>query len=171
MIRRTAHFAALFAALLASAAQAQITFDPPQPLDGIAVVMEGDRLNVGGLVVRLYGIDAPEIGQTCLSRRGETYDCGGVARDMLERLIGARPVQCAVYSVLANDEQIGACSVDGRDLAAAMVIRGWAFPVRSLSSRYEALEGRAQSARAGLWSGRAERPWIWRRRQGSNDTR
>ena len=171
MIRQTALTAALFASLLASAAHAQLTFDPPQPLEGIAVVLEGDRLNVGGLPVRLYGIDAPDIGQTCLSRRGEAYDCGAVARIMLERLIGTRPVQCSIYSVLANDEQVGACAVDGRDLAGSMVIRGWAFPVRSLSNRYEALEARAQSARAGVWSGRAERPWIWRRRQGTDATR
>lgn len=170
MIRTTA-LAAVSAILMMSSARAQISFDPPQPLEGIAIVLEGDRLNVGGLPVRLYGIDAPEIGQTCLSRRGEAYDCGAVARQMLERLIGTRPVQCAIYSVLANDDQVGACSVAGYDLAEAMVVRGWAFPVRSLSSRYESLEGRAQTARAGLWSGRAERPWIWRRRQESDAAR
>lgn len=152
-------------------AQAQITFDPPQPLDGIAVVLEGDRLNVNGLPVRLYGIDAPDLGQTCQSRLGRSYDCGSVARDMLERLVGSEPVQCSIYSILANDDQVGTCSVGGRDLAAAMVYLGWAFPVRSLASRYESLESRAQSARSGMWSGRAERPWIWRRRQGPEETR
>ena len=158
-------------AVWATSVSAQVTFDPPQPLDGIAVVLEGDRLNVNGLPVRLYGIDAPDLGQTCLSRRGERYDCGGVARDMLERLIGTEPVQCSIYSVLANDDQVGTCVANGRDLAAAMVYLGWAFPVRALASRYESLESRAQSARSGLWSGRAERPWIWRRRQGTTETR
>lgn len=158
-------------AVLVLPARAQITYDPPQPLDGIAAVIEGDRLNVSGLTVRLYGIDAPDIGQTCQSRIGRRYDCGRVARDMLERLIGTRPVQCSIYSILANEDQVGACAVDGRDLAASMVLTGWAFPVRSLASRYEALEGRAQSARAGMWSGRAERPWIWRRRQDAAEGR
>lgn len=148
-----------------SAAIGQVTFDPAQPLDGIAVVVEGDRLNVNGLPVRLYGIDAPEIGQTCLSRRGESYDCGATARAILERLIGTRPVQCQIYSVLANDEQVGSCAVGTQDLAATMVLAGWAFPQRALSSRYERLEARAQSARSGLWAGQAARPWIWRRRQ------
>lgn len=166
-IRHLALFAVLIATTLASKAQAQIVYSPAQPLDGIAVVVEGDRLTVNGLPVRLYGIDAPEIGQTCLSRRGESYDCGAVAREVLERLIGTRPVQCSIYSVLASDEQVGSCAVEGRDLAAIMVLSGWAFPQRSLSSRYEILEGRAQSARAGVWAGRAERPWIWRRRQGA----
>lgn len=175
MVRRMRPATALIAAILVlapvSTAGAQISYDPPQPLDGIAIVIDGDRLNVNGLPVRLYGIDAPELGQFCLSSRGQSYDCGAAARSMLEGLIGTRQVQCLIFSVLTNDDQIGACAVDGRDLAAAMVYRGWAFPARSLATRYESLEGRAQAARAGLWSGRAERPWIWRRRQGLGETR
>ena len=175
MVRRMVPATVLMAAALALApavpAEAQIMYDPPQPLDGIAVVIDGDRLNVNGLPVRLYGIDAPDLGQFCLSARGRSYDCGAVARDMLERLIGTRQVQCSIFSVLTNDDQVGACAVDGHDLAAAMVIRGWAFPVPSLATRYESLESRAQSARAGVWSGRAERPWNWRRRQGAEPDR
>lgn len=170
-IRSLAFLAVLIATTLTSASHAQLVYSPAQPLDGIAVVVEGDRLNVNGLPVRLYGIDAPEIGQTCLSRRGEPYDCGVVAREVLDRLIGTSPVQCSIYSILASDEQVGSCAVNGRDLAAIMVLSGWAFPQRSLSSRYEVLEGRAQSARAGFWAGRAERPWIWRRRQETGSRR
>ncbi len=162
---------AVLTVAMASTAWSQIAYDPPQPLDGIAVVIEGDRLNVNGRTVRLFGIDAPELGQTCESGRGTTYDCGAAARDRLERLIGLEPVQCSIYSKLANDDRIGVCTVAGRDLAASMVLTGWAFPVRALSSRYAVLEGRAQSRRAGMWSGRAERPWIWRRRQEMSDGR
>ena len=154
-----------------SSASAQIVYDPPQPLDGIAVVVEGDRLLVNGLPVRLYGIDAPEIGQTCYSRRGAAYDCGSAARDILDRLIASRPVQCSIYSVLASAEQVGICSINGQDLAAVMVRLGWAFPARGLASRYESIEAKAQTSRSGVWSGRAERPWIWRRRQGLPETR
>ncbi len=163
--RHVALLAGLFGLALLPDAEAQIVFSPAQPLDGIAVVVEGDRLNVNGLPVRLYGIDAPEIGQTCLSARGETFDCGAAARNALERLIGTGSVQCSIYSILANKEQVGSCTVGDRDIGAVMVATGWAFPQRSLSSRYERLEARAQSTRAGLWAGRAERPWIWRRRQ------
>ena len=175
MTRNTAHWLAAVAGLivlaLPSAPGAQIAYSPAQPLDGIAIVVEGDRLDVNGLPVRLYGIDAPDIGQTCQSRLGRTYDCGQAAREVLERLIGTRPVQCSIHSVLASEVQVGTCSVGGRDLGATMVLSGWAFPQRSLSGRYEVLEGRAQSARAGMWAGRAERPWIWRRRQAAIDPR
>ena len=169
--RSLALLAILIATTWTTVSHAQLVYSSDQPLDGIAVVVEGDRLNVNGRPVRLYGIDAPEIGQTCLSRRGESYDCGAVAREVLDRLIGTDPVQCSIYSVLASDEQVGSCTVNGRDLAATMVLSGWAFPQRSLSSRYEILEGRAQSARAGFWAGRAERPWIWRRRQETGSER
>lgn len=168
---RAAILASLLGLTLSPAAEGQVVFSPAQPLDGIAVVIEGDRLNVNGLPVRLYGIDAPEIGQTCLSARGQSYDCGNVARNALDRLIGSRTVQCEIYSILANRDQVGTCSVGGRDIAAVMVVSGWAFPQRSLSTRYERLEARAQSVRAGLWAGRAERPWIWRRRQAAQGGR
>lgn len=163
--------AGLLALALPSALTAQISQTPELPLDGIAIAIEGDRLTVNGSSVRLYGIDAPEIGQTCLSRLGRRYDCGGVARAVLEDMIGTRPVQCSIHSVLANDDRIGTCYVEGRDLAGAMVLSGWAYPQRSLSNLYAAEEARAQSARAGLWAGRAERPWFWRRRQGATSSR
>ena len=169
--RRAIILASVIGFTLSSRAGAQIVFSPAQPLDGIAVVVEGDLLNVNGLPVRLYGIDAPEIGQTCVSGRGETYDCGAAARNTLERLIGSGPVQCSIYSILANKDQVGSCTVGDRDIGAVMVASGWAFPQRSLSSRYERLEARAQSVRAGMWAGRAERPWIWRRRQAALNER
>ncbi|NNG04395.1 MAG: thermonuclease family protein [Inquilinus sp.] len=128
--------------------------------------MEGDRMIVNGLPVRLYGIDAPETGQQCRSARGAPFDCGEAARAVLERMIGSSPVQCSIFSVATSGDQIGLCKVGGADLGARMVAGGWAFPQRRLSNRYEAMEARAQSAGAGLWAGLAERPWLWRRRQG-----
>ena len=166
-LRLLAALAGICAMMPSAVSLGQVAFDPAVPLDGIAVVIEGDRLNVNGLPVRLYGIDAPELGQSCLSRRGEPYDCGTAARQVLERLVGTSPVQCSIFSVLENRDQVGTCAVAGRDLGATMVLSGWAFPQRALSDRYESLEGRAQAAKVGLWAGRAERPWIWRRRQGA----
>ena len=174
-MRFPTHCAAVLAGLIGVLppfhAASQVVFSPAQPLDGIAVVVEGDLLNVNGLPVRIYGIDAPEIGQTCRSARGEEFDCGAAARSVLEGLIGTGSVQCEIFSILTNKEQVGTCTSGGRDIGAVMVVTGWAFPQRALSNRYERLEARAQSARAGLWAGRAERPWIWRRRQDTVNSR
>ena len=51
---------------------------------GPARAVDGDTLEVGGEEVRLYGIDAPELHQTC--RRGdEEWSCGAIAARQLAR--------------------------------------------------------------------------------------
>ena len=59
-----------------------------QQLQGAARVVDGDTLRVAGERVRLFGIDAPEIGQPC--RDGG--DCGAQSKAHLEALIGGRDV-------------------------------------------------------------------------------
>ena len=47
------------------------------PCSSIVVVLSNARLQVGGEVVRLSGIDAPEKDQTCKGANGRLYLCGG----------------------------------------------------------------------------------------------
>ena len=56
------------------AANAEIT--------GKAQVIDGDTIEIDGKQIHLYGIDAPEIGQTCWFQRGE-FACGKSARQSL----------------------------------------------------------------------------------------
>ena len=55
-------------------------------LTGKADIVDGDTIKVGGIPVRLYGIDAPEGRQTC-QRDGKTYGCGKQATKALANLI------------------------------------------------------------------------------------
>jgi len=143
-------------------ATAQTEFDPFPEITGPAQVVSGDVLAVAGEVIRIYGIDAPDMGQTCYNARGVAYDCGMGARNFLQYLVGDNEVTCTLYNELAGEMQNGTCRIGSTDLAAVMVVRGWAFSYRSISNRYEQHEALAQSRRAGFWSGRAQRPWIWR---------
>ena len=157
--------AALLTLSASSAAHAQIAYDPFQEVNGLAQVEEGDVLAVGGQPVRLYGIDAPELGQMCSTRRGVPFDCGEAARSILERLIGTAEVSCFIYAGLSDGQSVGRCFVGGADLGLAMVSRGWAYTLPSLSNRYVGAQAEAQARRAGLWSARAQRPWVWRNEQ------
>lgn len=62
-----------------------------QTLTGPARVIDGDTIELQGQKVRLHGVDAPELSQTC-QRKGALYHCGAVALVRLEELIDGRPV-------------------------------------------------------------------------------
>ena len=124
-------------------------------------VIDGDTLEVRGTVIRLYGIDAPELGQAC--RIGErAYDCGQIARTALLDLTAGATVSCKLAPAGAGDSRIGRCFADGYDLSEGMAYTGWALALRPVSERYVAFEERARAARRGLWKGQFVAPWDWR---------
>ena len=168
---RFARLAGLLICLGAAPAAAQVQYDPFQTVEGFVQVVEGDLISVNGALIRLYGIDAPEPGQICYTRTGRAYDCGEASRVMLDRVVGANQVACTVYSQLTTEEQVGRCFIGRTDIATVLVRGGWAFTLPSLSNRYEGAQARAQARRAGVWSGQAARPWVWRSRQRLRDER
>src|SRR5689334_1300076 len=58
-----------------------------------AFVIEGDTIEIPGTRIRLFGIDAPESGQTCETGR-QTYRCGQRAALALDGLLEGRTVRC-----------------------------------------------------------------------------
>src|SRR3954466_2200095 len=134
-------------------------------MSGTGSAMEGDVVSVKGTMVRLRGIDAPDPGQTCRTLRGVEYDCFGAARDQLQSMLDLGPVTCRAREHDRSQHRIGVCRVLGKDLSAAMLVRGWAFAYSSLSADYDGLEARAQARKAGMWAGRVEAPWLWRTRK------
>lgn len=160
-------FVALALAVLPQGiAAAQMTSPDPERIDGHATAISGDRIRINGAELALYGIDAPELEQTCWTARHREYDCGATAREMLTRLLGSDPITCWSYGAGSDTEEVGRCFRGTADLGGIMVMRGWARAQRGLSHRYDAAEARAQMDRAGMWSGSSEAPWVWRARNG-----
>ncbi|NYZ12339.1 thermonuclease family protein [Azospirillum sp. RWY-5-1] len=157
--------------LLATPAAAQTGRSPASPsvpnqrVTGTGIAVEGDLLTVNGRPVRLMGIDAPDPGQTCLTRGGRSYDCFASSTAVLRGLIQGGEVECTVADRDRNGQEMGECRVSGVDLGRAMVLRGWAFAYRSLSPAYQEAEAYAVSRRLGLWAGKVEKPWQWRSRK------
>lgn len=170
---KTAACLALAGALLAIAgnhagapAHAQVAYDPFLTIGGVPEVIDGDRIAVDGRIVRLYGIDAPEVGQICRTARGRPYECGEAAQAMLRRLIGPNDVTCTIYSSPNGmDAMVGRCQAGGVDLGGALVARGWAWRLPSLSDRYGREQSTAQARRRGIWAAPNVPAWIWRARQ------
>ena len=71
----------------------------------------------------MFGIDAPEKGQTC---DGGKWHPGPLATAALVRFISGRPVAChQVDYDRKNDRPVALCFAGGDDLQALMVSAGW----------------------------------------------
>jgi endonuclease YncB( thermonuclease family) len=130
-------------------------------LTGQADIIDGDTIKVGGIPVRLYGIDAPEGRQTC-ERDGRNYACGKQATKALASLIASRSVQCEIVGKDHYGRAVGVCTAGDIELNRTMVREGWALAFVKYSNRYWADQASAEEAKAGLWAGSFAKPWDWR---------
>ena len=131
-------------------------------VSGQARVVDGDSLEIGGARIRLFGIDAPERGQSC-QEGGELWICGGLARLRLEERISQRRVVCVEKDRDRYGRIVAVCRAGGEDLNAWMVSEGWALAYRRYSEAYVDEEAGAKAARVGVWRGDFVPPWDWRR--------
>lgn len=131
-------------------------------ISGSAHVLDGDTLEVRGVRVRLYGIDAPESRQSCRAG-GSLWPCGSEAKRALAGRIGTRRVVCEERDNDSYGRVVAVCSVSGRELNRWMVAEGWAWANRRYSLAYAAEEAQARQASRGVWRGEVMAPWKWRR--------
>ena len=139
------------------------TWAASELIAGRAAVINGDTLEIRGERIRLFGIDAPESGQTCLDATGQSYGCGQKAALVLDARIGEGVVTCERKGTDPYGRMVAVCRVSGEDLGAWMVGLGWALASRAYSTRYVAAEELARSRGLGLWAGQFMPPWARRR--------
>ena len=125
---------------------------------GRASVVDGDTLEIHGERIRLFGIDAPESGQTCLDATGQSYRCGQKAALVLDARIGEGVVTCERKDTDRYGRMVALCRVFSEDLGAWMVGLGWALAYRAFSTRYVPAEDLARSRGLGMWAGRFTPP-------------
>jgi endonuclease YncB( thermonuclease family) len=145
---------AVFLLLAPSVAAADIT--------GKARVVDGDTIWIGETKIRLHGIDAPEMKQTCRTSKGKEQLCGQLAKQALQRLIQGQDITCKGDERDRYGRLIAVCYTGPYDLNAKMVRQGWALAYRRYSMDYVDDENAAKVARKGLWRGEFVPPWEWR---------
>jgi endonuclease YncB( thermonuclease family) len=139
----------------------------PEPFGPNAkiVSIDGDTLRVGdGSEVRLFGVDAPELHQTCKEANGKSWACGRAAKARLTSLIKRGNVQCEEKSKDRFGRVVAVCSAEGvPDLGQALVQQGYAIDLGGPPGNpYAAEEEAAKTAKHGIWRGSFEPPWEWR---------
>jgi endonuclease YncB( thermonuclease family) len=135
---------------------------PTAELRGLALVLDGDTIEIAGRRVRLEGIDAPEGGQMCARRVFGQWACGTAATYALFGLVHQREVACADKGADRYGRRLGICFVDGRDVNAEMVRLGLAWAYVKYSDAYVREEAEARAARRGVWTAPSLPPWEWR---------
>ncbi|MEH3116473.1 MAG: thermonuclease family protein [Methylorubrum populi] len=133
-----------------------------RPVSGPATVIDGATLDIGGRRLRLHGIDAPDLDQTCFDAQERGYACGRAAAGALAARIGGASVTCEPRGPAADGAAIALCRLGADDLAAWMIGNGYAVADRS-GAAYAAEDRRAWGRRLGLWSGVFEMPAERRR--------
>lgn len=129
---------------------------------GPATVLNASHLEVAGQRFKLYGIDAPDVDETCENAEHKEYPCGVEARDELGRLVNGQTVICQPRGPNQINEMLALCTIGQTDLARAMIDAGWAVADRGRTLYYENAEEKARTAKHGLWQGRFVPPPNWR---------
>lgn len=134
----------------------------PAVLTGTGRVVDGDTLDVGPTRVRLEGIDAPELAQTCNTASGERWDCGKAAAAFLRAMIRQQDIACDATGSDRYRRTLATCYMGGTNINEAMVRAGLAWAFVKYSQTYIAAEADARARKVGVWQGPAEAPWNFR---------
>ena len=162
--RRPVAFA-LAGVLLSTSIQPLPAVAIPGEIAGRAEVIDGDTLDIDGTHIRLEGIDAPELAQTCARSFIGSWRCGEAAARELERLTAGRSLTCRSRGADKYGRLLGVCAVDGLDINAEMVRRGLAWAFVKYSKSYVAVEEAARAAKAGIWQAHSEPAWVFREKR------
>jgi len=136
---------------------------PQAPITGRPYVIDGDTVDVSRTRVRLEGIDAPELEQSCTDARGQPWPCGRTAARELRSHLGSGELTCAPTGFDRYRRILAVCSLSGSDVNAWMVRQGWALAY-GYAGTYHAQQDEAQTARRGIWAGAFVPPAEWRKR-------
>ena len=141
-------------------------------ISGFAKVVDGDTIKINSKKIRLYGIDAPEKKQKCKKTYltisfmylTKDYMCGEVSTQKLIKKINKQKLNCNILDVDRYKRLIGECFKRNINLNSWMVSNGYAVAYRKYSKKYVSDEINAKNNKLGIWQGKFEMPWDYRRK-------
>ena len=137
----------------------------PLRVVGNAYIIDGDTLQIQSHKIRLTGIDAPELTQTCQSPDKRLWACGQHAKRYLEQITHNQPITCTITTKDRYNRFLGRCRAHNEDLGSLLVQNGWAIAYGgSTGLYYRLLELKARFGGKNIWSGSFISPKEWRKR-------
>lgn len=134
-------------------------------------IIDGDTISIKNKKIRLEGIDAPEMRQTCKLQYlnlsffsfKKTYLCGIKAKEKLVKKINNENITCKILSKDRYKRYIATCYKNKKNLNKWMVRNGYAVAYLRYSKEYLRDENYAKKKGLGLWRGAFLRPEKWRK--------
>ena len=139
---------------------------------GIPKVIDGDTIKIDNFKIRLFGIDAPEIDQICQKpwisinffSLNKNYKCGEVSSYKLKNYLKDDSIYCQIKGKDRYRRYLGICYKNKSDINKWMVTNGFAFSYVKYSKKYLIYENLAKKNSKGLWKGKFDKPWEWRKK-------
>ncbi|MEM9741986.1 MAG: thermonuclease family protein [Pseudomonadota bacterium] len=149
----------------------------------IANAIDGETLFVRGVEVQLFGIDAMELDQECLTESGARYPCGREAAIALQNMVQNDDIVCLSLFAVNSSRVVGICALHEEasglpesdqaflerygdfSLSRLVVERGHALSVGVGESLFREEQNQAQTLRVGIWQGSFQPPASWRSRR------
>jgi endonuclease YncB( thermonuclease family) len=126
-------------------------------------VVDGDTFELEGQEVRLFGVDAFELSQTCLDARGEPWRCGIAAKAALAERVQGYSLSCVTLEEDQDGRYLARCTLpDGTDVGGYLVENGLALADPGQPDAYAEQQASAQRSGAGAWGGTFMPPWQFR---------
>ena len=142
-------------------------------ISGNAQIIDGDTIKINSKKIRLHGIDAPEFKQKCKKPYltiifftfTKDYPCGKISTQKLQKKINNKVITCKILDVDRYKRFIGECYKRNLNLNSWLVSNGYAVAYRKYSKKYISNEINAKNEKKGLWQGKFEMPWDFRRKK------
>ena len=127
-------------------------------------VIDGDTIKLfNSNAVHLYGIDAPELNQSCHTDN-KAWGCGINSKQELQTFIKNKKIVCQFKSKDRYGRSVEDCAANGKSVSEYMVENGWAVAYTRYSSKYKDAELKAKNNKLGIWSADCFiEPEKWRR--------
>ena len=131
---------------------------------GKARIIDGDTIHIKNNKIRLHGIDAPEINQTCTIEK-IIWECGIDSSQALKSIISEKEVQCEIVDIDRYKRFVAKCFLKNINLNQYMVQNGWAVAYRYYSDDFINDEEIAEKNKVGIWQGKFQDPYLFRKQQ------
>lgn len=155
-------------------AMRSVDISVPPPIEGLAEVQgraqvhDGDTFTIRGVKIRLFGVDAPEMDQTCELPDNSAWACGLWSRDEVRAVLEGQDLRCVKQVYDRYGRMVARCYLGDRDLAKILVRDGIVFSYASFSRDYIIDEKAAAVAGRGLWQAKVMPPAEFRRQKRQN---